>query len=75
MIKIYRTKKWFPTVSHEFDTWNQKLVSQNFWNLQAWLPKTGTQRKIEKQYFYILLQGTPVIHFRCLQRIFGRVHS
>ena len=35
MIKIYKTKKWFLTVSHESDTWNQKLASKNFWNLQA----------------------------------------
>ena len=36
MIKIYGTKKWFLTVSHESDTQNRKLVSENFWNLQAW---------------------------------------
>ena len=35
MLKIYRTKKWFPTVSHESDTRNRKLVSEIFWNLQA----------------------------------------
>ena len=35
MIKIYGNEKGFPTVSHETDTQTQKLVSENFWNLQA----------------------------------------
>ena len=26
MIKIYRTEKWFPTVSHESDTRNRKFL-------------------------------------------------
>ena len=33
--QIYRTKKWFPTISRVSDARNRKLVYENFSNLQA----------------------------------------
>ena len=43
MIKIYRTKKCLPTVTHESDARNRKLVSENFWNLQACAKVTSSR--------------------------------